>query len=213
MFVLVHGLGVGPRYLERLSTELHQDEVVLAPDLRHPLPVRLLAARLAAAMPSPAIVVANSMGCQVATELAMQRPDLVEALALIGPTVEPDAHGLLRHVGRLAVDAWYEPPSLLALVAREYVRFGPIRLLRHARLVHADRIEERLPRLGCPVVVIRGARDPLCPARWARAAAALPRFGSLVTIAGAAHAAHYSHPREVAGVVRRLRAGVPAAAR
>jgi pimeloyl-ACP methyl ester carboxylesterase len=200
--ILVHGLGVGARYFRPLAAELGPDARV--PEVREPLPIPELAARFADAFDEPAVVVANSMGCQVAVELAARRPELVEALVLVGPTVDPSARSVVRHAGRLLVDAWYEPPSLTAIVVRDYLSMGPLDVLRQARHALSHRIDELLPLVGQPTVVVRGAHDPLCPADWARRAASLPRDGRLVTIAGAAHAAHYSHPREVAQLVREL---------
>jgi pimeloyl-ACP methyl ester carboxylesterase len=207
--VLVHGLGVGQRYFDRLARELGGD--VRRPEVREPLPVPELANRFAGAFDGPALVVANSLGCQAAAELAARRPELVEALVLVGPTVDPRAGGWLAHVGRLLLDAWYEPPSLTAIVARDYLTMGPVDVFRQARHALAHRLEEVLPRVQQPAIVVRGAHDPLCSAAWAREAAALLPRGRFVTIAGAAHAAHYSHPREVARLVRELR-GTPAAA-
>ncbi len=208
MFCLVPGLGVGQRYFDPLAALL--DGPVLRPDEREQLPVPELGRRLAAALPGPATLVANSFGCQVATEAALQRPELVSALVLIGPTVEPDAHSALRHVGRLLRDAPFEPPSLTLIAVAAYFRYGPLALVRQARHALEDRIEERLPLLDLPALVLRGERDPFCPAAWgARAAALLPQ-GRLVTLPGA-HAVHYSHPREVAAEIRALREGMRAA--
>ena len=198
MIVLLPGLGVAQRYFDRLAREL--DDELLRPTLDQPAPIAALAEDVESQLTRPAVVVAQSMGCQVATVLAVRRPDLVERLVLIGPTVDPRARSVLRQALRLALDAWYEPPSLVATVVREYVRHGSLRQVRHAV---SDRIEERLPLVAAPTVVVRGANDPICPAAWARTAADLLPAGRLVTIAGAGHAAHASHPREVAEVVTR----------
>lgn len=210
MTVLVHGLGVGGRYFRPLADELGPESRI--PEVREPLPPAELAGRFAEGFDGPAVVVANSMGCQVAAELAVHRPELVEALVLVGPTVDPRARGLVRSLARLLADAWYEPPRLTAIVAVDYVTMGPLDVLKQARHALAHRIEELLPRVEQEAVVVRGAHDRLCPERWAREASSLLSRGRLVTIAGAGHAAHFSHPREVAAVVRELR-GSPAAAR
>jgi pimeloyl-ACP methyl ester carboxylesterase len=209
VIVLVHGLGVGPRYFRRLAAELGPEASV--PEVREPLPIPELAARFAATFDAPSLVVANSMGCQVAAELAVHRPELVEGLVLVGPTVDPSAGGWVGHVGKLLLDAWYEPPSLTAIVVRDYFSMGPLDVLRQAKHALAHRIEELLPRVEQPAVVVRGAHDPLCSAGWGRhVAAQLPR-GSFVTVARAGHAVHYSHPREIARLVTELR-GSPVAA-
>lgn len=209
MIVLVHGLAVGQRYFDPLARELGGE--VLRPEVREPLPVPALAGRVADVLDGPALVVANSLGCQAAAELAVLRPELVEALVLVGPTVDPRAGRWAGHVGRILLDAWYEPFGLTAIVARDYVTMGPVDVVKQARHALAHRIEELLPQVEQPTVVVRGAHDPICSAGWARQVAALLPRGRFVTVAGAGHAAHYSHPREVARLVRELR-GSPAAA-
>ena len=201
MLCLVHGLGVGQSYFDPLSRALDGPQV--RPEQRRPLPVAELAAELERRLTEPAVVVGNSMGCQVAAELAYRRPELVVALVLVGPTVDPRARSAVRYAFRLALDAWFEPPGLTAIVLRDYLAYGPRRLVRQARLALEHPIEERLPALDVPALVIRGAHDPLCPAEWGQEAAALLRT-RLVTVAGAGHAVHYSHPREVSREIRRL---------
>jgi pimeloyl-ACP methyl ester carboxylesterase len=207
VIVLVHGLGVGQRYFDPLAEELGQ---VVRPEIREPLPVRDLAERWAAHLTERSLLVANSMGCQVAVELAARRPELVEALVLVGPTVDPRALGLLRNLGRLVVDSWYEPPRLTGIVIRDYLSNGPVTTLQQARRALEHRVDEVLPLVHQTAVVVRGAHDPICSAAWAREAASLLPNGRLVTIAGAAHAAHFSHPRDIARLVSQLR-GTPAA--
>ena len=58
----------------------------------------------------------------------------------------------------------------------------------------ADRIEEKLPRVRVPALVVRGSRDPVCPRRWAEEAAGLLPEGRLAVLPGAAHTASYSAP-------------------
>jgi pimeloyl-ACP methyl ester carboxylesterase len=53
-----------------------------------------------------------------------------------------------------------------------------------------------------PVVVVRGTRDALCPADWARALVAAAPAAELVELPGAAHMTVQTHPAEVAAVVR-----------
>jgi pimeloyl-ACP methyl ester carboxylesterase len=208
VFCLVHGLGVGQAYFDPLARELSGEQV--RPELGKPLPISALAAQLEAELRGPAVVVANSMGCQVATDLAVRRPELVQALVLVGPTVDPSTRSAVRHAFRLARDAWFEPPKLTGIVLRDYLRYGPARLLQQARYALEDAIEERLPAIAAPALVLRGAYDPLCPARWGQEAAGLLHT-RLVTVAGAGHAAHFSHPKVVAAEISRLLQGIAAA--
>jgi pimeloyl-ACP methyl ester carboxylesterase len=142
------------------------------------------------------------MGCQVAVELAVRRPKLARALVLVGPTVDPAARSRRLHFARLAVDALREPLALNAIVTTDYVRAGPLRTLASARRMVEHRIEERLPLVTQPAVVVRGERDPIVPQSWGEHAAALLPKGRLEVVPRAPHAAHWTHPAQVAAAAR-----------
>jgi len=202
---LVHGLGVGQAYFEPLAHELGGE--VLRPELREAASIPELGVQLAAVLRGPTVLVANSMGCQIATEVAASRPELVEALVLVGPTVDSRTHSAIRHVLRLIVDGRFEPLLLTATVVRDYFTYGPLELVEQARHALRDRIEVRLPKIEVPTLVIRGAHDPLSPARWCEEVTALVPEARLVTVEGAGHAVHYSHPSEVTAEISRFLAG------
>ena len=65
-----------------------------------------------------------------------------------------------------------------------------------------DRIEENLPRLRAPTLVVRGSRDPICPQRWAEEIVQILPEGRLAILPGAAHAANFGAPAEFVGVIR-----------
>ena len=87
---------------------------------------------------------------------------------------------------------------------RDYLDSGPRRALQLLRHSLDDRIEEKLPHINAPTVVVRGSRDPIVSQKWAQAAAdALPR-GRLAVIPGAAHAINFGAPLELSRFVRSL---------
>ena len=214
--VLVHGFGMSGSYMLPLARSLARWFSVVVPDLpgsgrseKPPTPLGIgeLAEALSACLdtlelPRPALV-ANSMGCQVVTELAVRRPERVGPLTLIGPTVDPDQRrarhqvlGGVRELGR-------EPLSLLTHPAQDGV-MGIRALLATARSALADRIEERLPLIEQPTLVLRGSEDGFVTAAWAeRVAALLPR-SRLVVVPGQPHAVHYTRPDLVGQLVREL---------
>jgi pimeloyl-ACP methyl ester carboxylesterase len=150
------------------------------------------------------VFVANSMGCQVVTELAVRRPQRVGSMVLIGPTVDP-ARRRARHQAFAAVrDSAREPLSLLSIAARDNAAVGMRALLATARSVLADRIEERLPLIEQPTLVVVGERDAFVGADWARQTAALLPRGRLLVVPGEPHAVHYTRPDIVAEIVREL---------
>lgn len=207
--VLVHGLGVSSRYLLPTLDRLGRHRRTWAVDLpgfgdstrpRRALRIEQLAAALggwldAAGIGAP-VLVANSLGCQVVVELAACGHD-VTGLVLVGPTVDDAARTWSAQVGRWLRDAPREPPSLIPIVLRDYVRSGLRRPLATfaAALDHA--IDDRLQHVTAPVLVVRGENDPIAPRDWCgRLRDAVPR-GRLVEVAGAAHAVNFSHPQEL----------------
>jgi 2-hydroxy-6-oxonona-2,4-dienedioate hydrolase len=212
--VLVHGAVVSSRYFRPLARLLAADFRVLLPDLpgygESDAPGRLLGVpELAGVLAlwsrahagGAAVWVGNSLGCQVVAELAAESPDLVQSIVFVGPTVDRRARSAPRQLARLVRDAPREQLSLVGTWIRDLYSAGLRRAWGTLGVALRDDIEDKLPRIRAPRLVVRGARDPLAPQRWAEEVA---RGGELAVIPGAAHAAHHSHPREVAGHIRRF---------
>jgi pimeloyl-ACP methyl ester carboxylesterase len=198
--VLVHGLGVSGRYLVPVAERLARRRRVYLPDLPDevadvPGRRRALAAWMQAAGLERAPLLANSLGCQIAVDLAVAEPERAEALVLVGPTVDPHARSLPRQLGRLLASAPFERPSLIPLVVAEYASH-PLRTLRAAVGMLADPVEEKLPLVRAPVLVVRGRHDRIAPQQWAERAASLAG-GELLVLDGG-HALNYSRPDELA---------------
>lgn len=211
--VLVHGVIVSSRYLLALGAELARALRVVVPDLpgagHSPASVAPSVPALADAVVAAAralghervALVANSFGAQVAVEAALRHPGSVARLALLGPTVDPDGRPLPRLVARWLASAPHEHPSSFALMARDVVDMGPRRAVGLARAMMTHRLEQRLGRVGCPVLVVRGAHDRVAPAGWcARVAAACG--GRSVALAAGGHMAHYARAVETAAALR-----------
>jgi 2-hydroxy-6-oxonona-2,4-dienedioate hydrolase len=212
--VLVHGYGLSGAYMLPLARELGGSCTTYAPDLpgqgksdtpREALAISALADLLgdwidAVGLGRPAVV-ANSFGCQIVTDLAVRRPASVGPLVLIGPTIDPTQRRGRRQLAAALRDSAREPFSLLAIAARDNAQTGIGNLLATARLALRDRIEERLPALTQPAVVVWGDKDGFVSRAWAeRVAALLPR-GRLVVVPGEPHAVHYTRPVLVADIV------------
>ena len=215
--VLVHGFVVSSAYMVPTALRLRPRWRVFAPDLPgfgasdhpgRPPTVPGLADALAGWMTAnnlrQATLLGNSLGCQVVVDLALRYPDLAARLVLAGPTVDPAARSVKRQLGRLLVDVPRERPSLLALHARDWLRAGPREILDTMRATVDDRIEEKLPRVGVPTLVVVGGCDPLVPPAWARRAAELLPRGRLVVVPGAPHALNYSAPAALVRAMNQL---------
>jgi pimeloyl-ACP methyl ester carboxylesterase len=213
--VLVHGLAVSSLYYVPLGRRLRaRGHRVVAPDLpgygRSPTPPRPLdIPQLADAVidwldlldVGRATVVGNSLGGQIAVDLAARRPERVEKLVLVGPTMDPAAPTLRGQAWRLARDIVRESPLLNLAEARDYLRMGPRRIIATARFGLDDPFEQKLHGVAAPALVLRGERDTIASQAWIeRIAAALPN-GRVAVVPGVAHAAHWSAADAVARLV------------
>jgi pimeloyl-ACP methyl ester carboxylesterase/uncharacterized RDD family membrane protein YckC len=213
--VLVHGFGVSGAYMLPLARLLASSFFAVVPDLpgqgrsgqpRGRWGIGEMADTLGswvetAGLEKP-LVVANSMGCQIVTELVARRPGLIGPMVLIGPTVDPARRAAPRQLFDVLRDSVHEPVSLIAQTARDGAATVDIRpLLTAARAALGDRIEERLPLIDQPTVIVYGDNDGFIGRDWAeRAAALLPR-GRLVVVPSEAHAVHYTRPDLIAEIV------------
>ena len=215
--VLLHGYGVSGTYMLPLGRSLAPSFSVYVPDLpgfgrseqpRTPLGIAELAAALAECLDvlglERAAFVANSMGCQVVTELAVRLPARVGPTVLVGPTVDPQRRTARRQLVDGLRDAAREPRSLLARAARDDASVGFRALLATARSALADRIEERLPLITQPTLVVRGEADGFVGQNWAETVASLLPQGRLVVVPRQPHAVHYTRPDLVAQMVNEL---------
>ena len=212
--VLVHGIGVATRFMVPIAELLAPHHPVYAPDLpgfgASAKPARTLnLVELTDALAGwtreiglkRAAFLGNSVGCQIVADLALRYPDLVERVVLQGPTIDPWARHGLRQIARLLRNSRREPPSHGLISAREYVRCGFRRLAKTFRYALEDRIEEKLPQVRVPALVVRGSRDPIVPQGWAEEATRLLPMGRLVVIPRAPHTVVYSAPLELSRVV------------
>lgn len=215
--MLLHGYGVSGAYMLPLARVLSRSLSVLVPDLpgcgksgrsSTVLGVGELAGLvgdlLGALEVAAPTIVANSFGCQIATALAVERPHSVGALVLIGPTVDPKRRSGRRQLLSAVRALTSEPESLVIEGVRGTKPQTAFDLIATARVILADRIEDRLPLVTQPSVVVVGERDAFVDAAWGSRAAELLPDGRLVMVPGAPHAAHYTNPGLIAGLVREL---------
>src|SRR5215213_7629652 len=96
----------------------------------------------------------NSFGCQIVADLALRYPELVERVVLQGPTMDPSARGARQQIARLLLNSRREAPSHGLISAQEYLRCGLRRLVKTFRYALEDRIEEKLPQVRVPALVV-----------------------------------------------------------
>jgi 2-hydroxy-6-oxonona-2,4-dienedioate hydrolase len=216
--VLVHGMVVSSRYHVPLAERLAATRRVLAPDLPgygeshdgapDDLDTRALGRALAAWLDACGLagvdLVANSYGCQVVAEALLARPELARRLVLLGPTIDRRARRLDEQLRRWNLESKTQTPALKRLLVRDYMTAGVRRAEATLRHALQDVIEDKLPWLDVPTLVVRGTRDPIVPQRWAQEVADLLPQGRLVVLPGATHAVNHEQPLQTARVVTRF---------
>jgi 2-succinyl-6-hydroxy-2,4-cyclohexadiene-1-carboxylate synthase len=247
--VLLHGFTQGPGSLDPLVAALDPScEIVRVTLPGHGpvegasagarLPFEAAAAAVAEAVaasagPEPATWFGYSLGGRLALRVALDRPDLVDSLALLGATagieepaaraarVEIDerlASGLERKGLESFIDGWLAQ-ELFARLPRaaagiEERRAATVDGLASAlRLLGTGAQEplwDRLGEISVPVLLMAGEHDPKFSALGFRLAAAIGARAAISFVPGAGHAAHLERPGSVANILNRFLATLPA---
>ncbi len=213
--VPVHGLALSGRYMvpvvERLALHYHimmpdlpgfgdsgkPDRVLDVPGLATWLERWMVAIGLERAM-----LLGNSFGCQLIVDLAARYPDRVERAVLQGPTTPPDERTWLMQFVRWRQNAPYSPPDMDAIAESDYAKCGLVRALTTFEFSLRDRPETKLSAIEAPVLVVRGAEDPICTQEWAEMVADGLPGGELEIIPDVAHTLVFTAPKELAEASR-----------
>lgn len=224
--VLVHGFTQTARCWEPVLPALAAEHEVLAVDVPgHGGSAAVdadagMAAAAIGAVGGRATYVGYSMGGRLCLRLAVDRPDLVERLVLIGATggledaVEAAARrgadeALAERIEAIGVAAFLEEWLALPLFAGlsrdaaavpERLRntaAGLASSLRHCGTGAQEPVWDRLSALtavGVPTLVVVGADDEKFVALGARLAAGIGPSATFATVGGAGHTAHLEQP-------------------
>ena len=222
--VHVHGFAISGNYLMPTAELLTDSFRVYVPDLpgfgRSPKPpTTLTIIELGTALNhfmdavgiEKAVIVGNSLGCAITAELIDEAPEKVEKAIMVGLAGGRQNQPLVRAIGQMAKDGLKEPPRMITVAGPDYLRFGPIRAIRLFSWMTQFPAYERFMSVPVPTMVVIGSEDPLRPS-WKRIRAAMseiPPQVTLVLFQGAAHAINFTHPRELAHVIRQYVAGEP----
>jgi 2-succinyl-6-hydroxy-2,4-cyclohexadiene-1-carboxylate synthase len=221
--VLVHGFTQTRRSWDTLLPRLIDGHEVLAVDAPahgrstgHTTDL-VEGARLLGETGGRAAYVGYSMGGRLALHLAVQQPDLVERLVLVGATAGLDTdderaarraadEALAADLERVGLDAflarWLANPLFATLPAdaagvedrRENTVEGLAASLRLTGTGTQRPLWAELPRLTMPVLFVVGERDDKFTALAQRMQAAWGGDGGIAVIAGAGHACHLEQP-------------------
>jgi len=220
----VHGFGLSGRYLLPTAERLAGDFHTLVPDL--PGFGRSGKSSLGLDIPDlahaalrflddrgieKASLVGNSMGCPVILEFAHHYPERIERAILVSPAGGVYNQPIRRAIGQLTRDGGREPRRMVRVATPDYLRFGVPSTMKMFRALTQYPSLSRLLELHIPTLVVLGDRDPLMPhhERVRQIAADTDNHVLLVRIEGAAHAINFSHPGELAHVIRLFMADQP----
>ena len=197
--VLVHGIGMSHRSFARTQRILARTNRTVAVDLPgfggvppvgRAVHVEELGALVVEAVRSRGagdlVLVGQSMGTQVVVAAARRHPEAVASLVLIGPVVDPARRTLLQQALDLGRDTVVEDPRMNGVVLTDYLR-SMRQYVRELRPMLRYRLEEVVPTLTQPVLVVRGDRDPIGRRDWAAALAASAQRGAFVELPGGHH--------------------------
>ena len=220
----LHGFGLSGRYLLPTAELLAGEFYTFVPDLPgfgrsgkavNTLDVPDLAHAAARFLDDrgveKATLVGNSMGCPVILEFAHHHADRLDRAVLVSPAGGKYNQPLRRAIGQLARDGRREPPQMVTVATPDYLRFGVPSTVRMFRALTQYPSLERLLALNIPTLVVLGDRDPLMPSpeRVQEIARMTDNHLLVVKIEGAAHAINFSHPGELAHLIRLFMADQP----
>lgn len=145
------------------------------------------------------VLVGHSASCQIVAEAARHRPDRVAGLVLVGPTTDPRARSWSSLVRRWLATARHESMGEVPTLVRQYSRTGLRSMARAMDAARRADVRESVRRSRCPVLVVRGPHDRICPADWAADLAGLAarpagnQLSRSVTLAAGAHMVPLTH--------------------
>lgn len=220
----VHGFAISGTYLVPTAALLTDRFRVYVPDLpgfgRSPKPdAPLDIVELGTALNhfmdalgiEQAVIVGNSLGCAITSELIAEAPEKVSKAVMVGLAGGEHNKPLVKAIGQMVKDGVKEPPAMMTVAAPDYLRFGVIRAIRLFKLMTEFPAVQRFLSMPVPVMAVIGSEDPLRPP-WKRIGelmAQIPPQVTIVLFQGAAHAINFTHPKELAHLIGQYVADEP----
>ncbi|MDX2116540.1 MAG: alpha/beta hydrolase [Planctomycetota bacterium] len=175
---------------------------------------RLTVSVLETLVDQPAVLVGNSLGGHVALRIAMERPDLVRALVLVGSSglfergfergVEhnPSRTWLERKIRELFHDPARMWPGMVEEAYAELSRRSAARaLVKLGRSAKNDHLGEKLAGLRTPALLVWGREDIVTPPEVAEQFHVLLPNSKLVWLDRCGHAPQIERPDELSAAI------------
>ena len=163
--VLLHGITASTDWWRPTIAALgegHDVHVLRLPGFRYREAATWLGERIEGQGLEKATLVGHSMGGTTALQLAADAPHLVDRLALIAPAGVFDTQARRKYIVPVARSVGASPRRL-ALLARDALRVGPIRLWQAGSDLLASDIVTTLRSVVAPTLIVWGADDRLLP--------------------------------------------------
>jgi 2-hydroxy-6-oxonona-2,4-dienedioate hydrolase len=212
--ILIHGAIVSHRYLMPVAEVLARDFAVYIPDLVghgrssktvDAVPVKIQAEILHKWIETlgfkKVVLLANSYGCEVILEMAIQKPDVVESMIMTAPTADPAAPTVFKQAMLLLRDSFRENPKMGIVLLMDLCQLGFRRGFQTCQLMVDYDYIPRLPLATMPTLVVGGGKDPLAPRRWIDRVVGLLPKGKGYIIENGPHNVNFTTPDELAKVV------------
>jgi len=218
----IHGFAISGRYLLPTAALLATEYAIFVPDLPgfgrshhppHPLSIDQLGDAVVRFMDQlgieRAVLLGNSLGCPIIASMLDEHIDRMEAVVWVSPAGGRYNLPIYRGVAQMVLAGLREPLGMVPIAAVDYARYGLIPSINLLwSMLHYPTVR-RLQELVVPTLAVIGSRDPLISeALVAKRAVELPHVTAAV-IDGAAHAINFSHPDQLANVVRCFLEGRP----
>lgn len=118
------------------------------------------------------VLVGLSVGAQAAAVAAAGAAGNTGTLVLASPTVAPELRRRGRLLGRWALAGRQESPRLFLTQVPEWSRAGPVAIVRVLASAPSAYLEDVLPAVSAPLVVVHARDDVVCPHGYAAQLAA-----------------------------------------
>lgn len=213
--VLVPGLNVSTRHTQRLAELLAPYVRVYALDLpgygksdtpRRLLPLQALSDVLAGWVPAiglaRATLFGTSFSAQIVMDFAVRYPERVTQAVLASPTVDPSSRPLPKLILRWRRNEHREPPNVGQTTKRDYQEVSHLHAYYTLVQMVRDHIEERLPYVRVPTLVVRGDGDPIISQAWVEQMVRLLPNRRLAIVPGGFHAMTLDAPERLAEAIR-----------
>jgi pimeloyl-ACP methyl ester carboxylesterase len=219
--ILLHGNYASPRWWEPVRQHLPDAVTALTPDMRRWVEngrtsISHLATSLGGVLQAndiaDAVIVGHSLGGVVATQFALDHPDLVRGLVLIA-TGPPEGVPLGRFaIGRQLPLQWLNRRVLRAALGKaglprqhplaealveDALRTDPAIYAAFSRAVARWNVSAQLGELQTPTLLIWGDQDPVMPIKIGWRLRGLIPHSRLVTLPGVGHSPPLEAPASV----------------